>query len=432
MASPTILLVGTLDTKLDEYSHLHHLLSSRIPKATILLLDVGQSETFSPIITHTHHSILSYAHPPIDAGDLKSLPRGEVITSMIAATTPLVRQLYQDHKIHGAIALGGSGGTALASRIMRDALPLGFPKLIVSTVASGDTSSYVGETDITLMYSVVDIAGLNTMLRSVLANAAAAIHAMSISYQQSMISPLSSPSLGKTKKSIAISMFGVTTPAVTHARSYLESLSRDPNHNVEYEINVFHATGSGGRAMERMIAENRINAVLDLTTTELADELVGGNMSAGPNRLSAAAKAGIPQIVSVGACDMVNFGAMEVVPKEWKMAERKLFIHNPSVTLMRTSKDECVEIGRRIAERLKSNCTRKERVEVWLPLGGVSMLSTDGQTFEDKEADEALFGAIKDEMKGSAINVVEREGQDINDQEFAVGSAKRLVEMLEE
>jgi uncharacterized protein (UPF0261 family) len=299
---------------------------------------------------------------------------------------------------------------------MRSALPLTFPKLIVSTVASGDTSFYVEETDITLMYSVVDIAGLNDVLRGVLANAAGAIAGMAKAY---------AGGLGKgdsveRRKSVGVTMFGVTTPAVEVARKRLEGYG--------FEVYVFHATGAGGRSMERLVREGRLDGVLDLTTTELADELVGGVFSAGEDRLTAAAKKGLPQIVSVGALDMVNFGPRKEVPERFQ--GRNLFEHNPSVTLMRTTIEECEELGRRIAERLRENCTDVGVTEVWLPARGVSIIAVEGQAFFDKDADAALFTAIKDGLKGTGVEVVE-EDTDINDSKLAEKMATRLAELIE-
>jgi uncharacterized protein (UPF0261 family) len=417
----TVLLLGTLDTKLPEYLHLYHLLTIHPLSPRLLLLDCSRLPTQSPLITHSQSVILSSASPPVSEDALSKLSRGDLIKTLISAATPLAKKLYEDGEIHAAIALGGSGGTSLAAAVFRDALPLGFPKLIVSTVASGDTSVYIGETDMTLMYSVVDIAGLNGMLRSVLSNAAGAVAGMASSYHRSITQKIADPAHKDSEKgSVAISMFGVTTPCVTFARQLLETLG--------YEVYVFHATGSGGRAMERLIAEGLVDGVLDITTTELADELVGGVFSAGSTRLTAAGKKGVPQVVSTGACDMVNFGAVATVPERFK--GRNLFEHNPSVTLMRTTRDECQELGRLIAGRLRGSCVDGELVEVWLPLGGVSMLSARGQAFDDEEADRRLFEAVRGGLEGSGIRVVEGKGE-INDKDFAEGMARRLVEMME-
>ena len=357
---------------------------------------------------------------------------------MIRAATILVQKLHAAGEVHGIVSLGGSGGTSLAGNVMRAALPFGMPKLIVSTVASGDTSSFIGESDIVMVPSIVDIAGLNSLLRTVLENAAAAVVAMTRTYYHQLHSSPSpqegSPSISgkerdkeKKKWRIAITMFGVTTPSVLTILSHLTT----PPHT--HEIFVFHATGTGGRAMERLINESRIDGVLDLTTTELADELVGGVMSAGPERLTAAAKMGVPQVVSLGALDMVNFGARESVPDRW--AGRRLVVHNPSVTLMRTRVEECRTLGETLAGRLRENVKDGEdegggkMAEVWIPLRGISMIAEKGGPFHDEEADEALFGAVREGLKGSGIKVVERD-MTINDPEFAIGMAERLLEML--
>jgi uncharacterized protein (UPF0261 family) len=269
----------------------------------------------------------------------------------------------------------------------------------------------------TLMCSVVDIAGLNEMLKNVLRNAAGAIIGMANTYAGSLSQSTQTDS--PRKKSVGITMFGVTTPGVDSARRRLE--------HVGYEVYVFHATGSGGRAMERMILEGRIDAVIDLTTTELADELVGGVFSAGEHRLTAASKRGIPQLVSVGALDMVNFGAKDTVPE--KFQGRKLFEHNASVTLMRTTPAECSELGKMIAERLRRNCTNKETTQVWLPLKGVSMLSVVDQPFWDALADEDLFGAVQKGLDGSGIKVTQVDA-DINDPDFAEEMAEWMINEL--
>lgn len=316
---------------------------------------------------------------------------------------------------------------------MRDALPVGFPKLMVSTMASGDVAPYIGETDICMMYSVVDIAGTNRVLGTVLENAAMAIGGMGVGYLRRSLAEQEQREKdgdagGKRSVQIAISMFGVTTPAVTHARHHLESILPD------CEVYAFHATGSGGRAMERLIREGRIDAVLDLTTTEIADEVVGGVLSAGPERLCAATKREIPRVVSVGACDMVNFGCSDSIPvsfREQKMegGEGRVFHeHNEIVTLMRTTKEECVQIGRVIARNLKRDKSGKTRVV--LPVGGISMLDVPGGPFWDPKVDEVLFSTLEDELTGSGIQVM-RDSRAINDPEFAVVVADELINLIQ-
>jgi uncharacterized protein (UPF0261 family) len=283
-----VVLLGTCDTKLDELLFLRKAIQED-PNVGVTLIDVGRHETQHEAITYTRSQLIeSYG----EGEKVDELPRGELIRTMAGYATALVKDLYKRFDgtyIDGIVSAGGSGGTSLAAAVMRDALPIGFPKLIVSTVASGDTGPIVEETDITLMYSVVDVAGLNGVLRNVLSNAGAAIAGMACSYASRR-----TVSVPEAKIRVGITMFGVTTPAVDAIRKHLES-----EHNVE--TYVFHATGHGGKAMERLVKEGELDAVLDLTTTEICDMLTGGVMSAGEGRLETAAKAGIPNIVSVGA-----------------------------------------------------------------------------------------------------------------------------------
>jgi uncharacterized protein (UPF0261 family) len=265
------------------------------------------------------------------------------------------------------------------------------------------------------MYSVVDIAGLNQVLHTILSNAAAAISAMAKSYASRENSVAGSP-----KRRLGITMFGVTTPAVDAIRAYLES-------NYPVECYVFHATGHGGKAMERLIREGRLDAVLDLTTTEICDFHTGGVMSAGPHRLEAAAEAGIPNIISVGATDMTNFGPRSTVPERYK--DRLLYEHNSVVTLMRSSAEECRQVGEYIVKKLRAHAKRPDMVEVWLPKGGVSMISTPAGPFEDVDADRELFCAISTGLEDSGIKVVE-DGRPINDVEFAQDIAEALIRKM--
>lgn len=473
MASPKtrIAIIGTLDTKLDEFLYLRAQMLDIDPSIDPILIDVGRSQTHNEHIRIPQPDIMRRSGYAGDAASSAALPRGAMIRHMSAGCAGAIRDIIsssssssssQQLHLHGAVSLGGSGGTSIAAAAMRDGLPLTVPKLIVSTVASGDTASYVAEADITLMYSVVDIAGLNAVLRAVLRNAAAAIVGMARDYHRRQLAGPDSGGLlaggstaqgGKTKrkkKAIGITMFGVTTPAVDEARRWLEEQREEGSESESgsespFEVYVFHATGAGGRAMERLVREGRLDGVLDLTTTELADELVGGVMSAGPDRLTAAARAGVPQIVSVGALDMVNFGPRDTVPEAFGGRRgsgrderggdeagmtRTLFEHNPSVTLMRTTPDECAELGRRLARRLKENRANPYITEVWLPLRGVSAIAVRGQPFHDEEADRALFGAVQDGLKGSGIAVTQVDAH-INDPAWARSIVKRLVELME-
>jgi uncharacterized protein (UPF0261 family) len=288
-------------------------------------------------------------------------------------------------------------------------LPIGFPKLIVTTIASGDTRPYMGAKDVTMTYSVVDIAGVNAVSAPILANAAGAIVGMARAV------PVPPPA---GRPLVAATMFGVTTPAVTRARERLEELG--------YEVLVFHATGTGGQSMEALAADGQLVGVLDLTTTELADELVGGVLSAGPDRLEAAGRAGVPQVVSVGALDMVNFGPRETVPPQFE--DRLLYVHNPTVTLMRTTADENAELGRRIAAKLNG---AQSPTVLFVPLKGVSAIDVEGAPFHDAEADAALFGALRDGVDTDRVEVHELD-LDVNDEAFATAMADRLHELIQE
>ncbi|MDQ5808556.1 MAG: Tm-1-like ATP-binding domain-containing protein, partial [Actinomycetota bacterium] len=314
--------------------------------------------------------------------------------------------LYDEGRIQGVLSAGGSGNTAIATAAMQ-ALPVGVPKLMVSTMAAGDTRDYVGGVDVTLMASVTDVAGLNSISSRILANAAAAMAGM-------VQAPPVEVAGGRPL--VAATMFGVTTPCVTRARERLEEHG--------YEVLVFHATGTGGKAMEALVDGGFLAGVLDATTTELCDELVGGVLSAGPDRLEAAGRAGLPQVVSLGALDMVNFGARDTVPPRFE--GRNLYVHNPSVTLMRTTPQECAELGRRIAAKLAA---ATGPVSLFVPLRGVSLIDAEGQPFHDPEADAALFGALRDGLAGSPVDLVELD-HNVNDEEFAIAMADRLDEYL--
>ncbi len=397
----TVLLIGTLDTKGEEYTYVRALIEARGHRTVTIDVGVLSDPGYEPDIgaervAREGGTSLTELRERAD--------RGAAVDAMIAGLERIVPRLHAEGRFDGVLALGGGGGTALASAAMR-ALPVGVPKLMVSTMASGDTSPYVGVKDVTLMYSVVDIAGLNPISRRVLANAAGAISGM---VEQTVPAAEGRPL-------IAATMFGVTTPCVTAVRRRLEDAG--------YGVTVFHATGSGGRAMETLIDEGWFVGVADVTTTEWCDEVVGGVLSAGPDRLSAAGRAGIPQVVSVGALDMVNFGGMGTVPEHFR--GRTLYRHNPSVTLMRTSPDECREIARRIAEKL--NAATGPTV-LLLPRRGVSMIDAEGQPFHDPEADLALFEALRAAV-GPQVRVVEIDAH-INDDAFARAFADEMVRAL--
>lgn len=409
----TVAIVGTCDTKLAELLFLRDEIG-KYPQVKTLLIDVGRKPVAHDAVdVCVSDMLLKHAGGAADT----ERTRGQFIETVSDCTAKLIQDMFTKGSIDGVISAGGSGGTALASAVMRQALPIGFPKLIVSTIASGDTGPIIGETDITLMYSVVDVAGLNQLLRDILANAAAAIAGAASSYSMRRGQrPRQSPA----KKRVAITMFGVTTPGVDAIRRFLES--RFP-----IETYVFHATGHGGRAMERLIRNGQIDAVIDLTTTEICDFIMGGQMSAGDERLDAAIQAGIPNIVSLGALDMANFGPKASVPVKYQ--HRRQVEHNPIVTLVRSSESDCKSIAEFICDKLKAS-KNTALTQVWIPKGGVSMLAVPGGPFYDEAADAALFDTIKANLAQTGIKVVEEPGH-VNDLQFATHVAEALVEMMQ-
>jgi uncharacterized protein (UPF0261 family) len=398
VAEKTVVLLGTLDTKGAEYAYLQERLA--LSGVGSLLVDVGSGEPHGATPDIDRAQVAAAGGVDLAGLDARR-DRGETVTAMALAAAEILRRLHGEGRCDGVLAAGGSGNTAIATAAMR-ALPVGVPKLMVSTVAAGDTREYVGASDLALMASVTDVAGINSISARILANAAAAMAGMV------QAPPVELP---EQRPLVAATMFGVTTPAVTAAREELERLG--------YEVLTFHATGTGGQAMEALVDGGFLVGVLDLTTTELCDELVGGVFSAGPERLEAAGRAGLPQVVSLGALDMVNFGSRETVPE--RFAQRTLYVHNPQVTLMRTTPEECAELGRQIARKLSA---ARGPVALYVPLRGVSMLSTEGAPFHDAQADEALFAAIRENL-GPDVELHE-ESCDINDPAFAVAMARRL------
>jgi uncharacterized protein (UPF0261 family) len=399
----TIALIGTFDTKGEEFSFLRERIESAGLRTMMIDVGVLGSPTFAADISQAE--VAAAANE-----DLVMLQeerdRGRSVTAMARGATVILARLHAQGAIHGVAALGGSAGTAIATAAMR-ALPFGFPKLMVSTLAAGDTKPYVGTKDICMMPSVLDISGLNHVSRRILSNAAGAICGM-VAAEPARASD--------DKPLIAATMFGVTTPCVTAARRILEERG--------YEVLVFHATGTGGQAMEQLIEDGAIHAVLDMTTTELADELIGGVMSAGPHRLEAAGRKGIPQLVCPGAIDMVNFGPVDTVPPQFR--SRNLYIHNPTVTLMRTTPEECAEIGRITATRLNR---ASGPVTVLIPLQGVSAIDKPGGPFYSPEALNSYRRALKMTLS-SEIKLVELDAH-INDEGFAHTAADLLLESLD-
>ncbi|MEX2526223.1 MAG: Tm-1-like ATP-binding domain-containing protein [Gemmatimonadota bacterium] len=412
----TILLVGTLDTKGEEFALARSLIQARGHE--VVQVDAGvMGRTMEEEVQGEGGETLRTVDVPAaqiaraGGGSLEALQaagdRQEAMAVMVRGVAVVVRELWEAGRFHGVLGMGGGGGTALATAGMRK-LPLGVPKVMLSTMASGDVRAYVDIKDLTLMHSVVDIAGLNHLTRKVIANAVGAVCGM---VEQPQVSHEADRPL------VAATMFGVTTPCVMAVREALEARGLG--------VVVFHATGSGGRAMEALIREGAFAGVVDVTTTEWADEVVGGVLSAGPERLEAAAATGLPQVVSVGALDMVNFGGVETVPERFQ--DRNLYRHNPTVTLMRTIPAECREIGRRVAEKLNDSVGS---VRLLLPLRGVSMIDREGQPFYDPEADKALFQTLREEVDPSVVEIREVDAH-VNDAAFARAVVAAFVEVLE-
>ncbi len=401
---PRIVLVGTLDTKGLEYAYLRERV--REAGAEVTLIDAGVLGE-PQVAANISREAVARAAGADHADLVRAADRGHAVEVMGRGARAVLSRLYGAGELQGVAAVGGSGNSSIAAEAMRE-LPVGVPKLIVSTVASGDTRPYVGAKDVTMMYSVVDIAGINQISAQILTNAAGAIVGMAAA--QVSVLDTGKPLVGTT-------MFGVTTECVTRARERLEELG--------YEVLVFHATGTGGQSFEVLAAGGFLAGALDITTTELADELVGGVLSAGPERLEAAGRAGIPQVVSLGALDMVNFGPADTVPE--RFADRKLYVHNPTVTLMRTTAAESAELGRRIAGKLNRAASP---TVLFLPLGGVSAIDVEGQPFYDPEADAALFHALREAIEPARVEVHELDCN-VNDPRFATAMADRLHELIE-
>ncbi|MFD7531846.1 Tm-1-like ATP-binding domain-containing protein [Streptomyces sp. NPDC059849] len=405
----TVVLVGTLDTKGPEYEWL----SARLRESgcDVVLVDAGVMP--SPVGTVTGDidaaAVARRAGHGLEAlranGD-----RGAAVSAMADGVEQIVGDLYREGQLDAVLAVAGSGGSFIAARAMQ-ALPIGVPKVLVSTMASGDVSPYVGSSDITMMYSVVDVAGINSVSTQIMGNAVAAAAGMAIHHERRL-----NDSQPQGRPLIGASMFGVTTQAVDAARQRLDELG--------YEVLVFHATGAGGRALEKLAAGGFLAGVLDLTTTELADDLVGGVLSAGPDRLTAAGRAGLPQVVAPGALDMVNFGAAETVPE--RFAGRRFLEHNPTVTLMRTTADEMAELGGSMGRKLAS--AHGPTAVLW-PLGGVSAVDAPGGPFHDPEADAAGLASLRAALRGSAVDLREI-GAHLNDASFAVAAADHLHQLI--
>ncbi len=399
----TVVLVGALDTKGREFAFVRDLIAQRGLHTLVVDFGVMGEPAFAPDIPRTEVAAAGN-------GDLSILADGrhkdEAMRVMAEGLAKIVRRLYDEGRLHGILGMGGSGGTSIATAAMRT-LPVGVPKVMVSTVGGGDVSAYAGTKDITFMPSVVDVAGINRISRAVYTNAAGAI--------SGMVS-MESPEAKEDAPLVVASMFGNTTTAVDHARGILEAAG--------YEVLVFHATGTGGRAMESLIADGYISASLDITTTELADEVCGGVLSAGPERCLAAARAGIPTVLAPGCVDMANFWGIDTVPEKYR--SRKLYQWNPNVTLMRTNIEENVKIGALIARAANES---RGPVAVLIPLKGVSMLDSPGGDFWDPEADRACFDTIRQHLK-PGIPYIEIDAN-INDPAFSGQVAQTLLDLLQ-
>jgi len=398
----SVYLLATLDTKGDEADFVREHLEAQ--GVAVTLVDtgcVGETKTAADVSREVLFELGGTDLATVQArGD-----RGHAVSVAAEAAVRLVEQAHANGQLSGVFGLGGAAGTTIGTAAMR-ALPLGVPKVMVSTLAAGNVQAFVGVRDIVMVNSVVDIAGLNRISRTVLAEAAAAMVGM---VQADPIAPTQTE-----RPIIAATMFGVTTPCVERARKILEDEG--------YEVLVFHATGTGGQAMESLIEDGLVAGVLDVTTTEIADELVGGVLTAGADRLTAAGRHGIPQVVSVGATDMVNFWGLQTVPDAFK--QRQLYRHNDNVTLMRTTLAECRDIGREIVRKLEK---AQGPVKVLLPLQGVSAIDREGESFHDPAAREALFSEIRRGLAGEQVVDVDAH---INDDEFATKAATTLLAMM--
>jgi uncharacterized protein (UPF0261 family) len=397
-----IVVIGTLDTKgaeldfvrqtLRNYGHSVILIDASVLGSSPISSDISPAEVFAA------------AGVSLNAVQAQN-NRGQAVELAAKGVAQLVSNLHKQGKVSGILGLGGSAGTTIATAGMRT-LPLGIPKLMVSTLASGPVQGWVDVKDILMMPAISDFCGLNRISRQILLNAVAALSGM-VSQQPIEFST--------DRPIIVASMFGVTTPCVEQARRILDAAG--------YEVVVFHATGVGGRTMESLIRDGVVAGVLDITTTELADELVGGILSAGRDRLTAAALKGIPQVISVGALDMVNFGPLNTVPE--KFAQRRFHVHNPMVTLMRTTPEENDELGKEIAHKA---CASRGPTAVLLPKGGISAIDKMGGPFWWPEADQALFQSLRN-WSSTTLKIHESDAH-INDPEFAQLAAETLLKMF--
>lgn len=398
----TVAIIGTFDTKGEEFAYVKTRFEELGLKTLTIHCGVFDPQT-APDVSNTEVA----AAIDIDMSVIvEKKDRAFATETMTRGLAKLLPSLYANGRFDGVFSMGGSGGTTIATAGMRK-LPIGVPKVMVSTMASGDTFPYIGASDIAMFPSIVDVAGVNSFSATIFNNAVAAMVGM-LEHE--------APRREDHRPLVAATMFGVTTPAVQKAQAYLEDQG--------YEVLVFHATGTGGRCMEALVNDGFIKGVLDLTTTEWCDEIVGGVLAAGPDRCAAAALCGVPTVLSVGAVDMVNFGPLETVPPEF--ADRNLYKHNPTVTLMRTTSEENRLVAEAIASKVNLStgpCT------VMLPLKGVSMIDAEGQPFYGPEKDEVLFSTLEECILPDVVEIVKMDAH-INDDEFAVAAAQKLVDLM--
>lgn len=402
MSDPRMVVVmGTMDTKGAELAYLSQQVRRKGCRA--VLMDLGVHNRSGIPADITADEVAASAGTDIEA--IRAAPRGEAVEQMSVASAHYLSRMVEAGDLHGVIGMGGSGGTTICSAAMRG-LPYGLPKIIVTTLASGNTRWHIGHSDIILMPSIVDIAGLNPFLEMVLSNAAGAITGMASSFL---------PYRPSGKKVVCLTMYGTTTPGVSRTVAEMKRAG--------YETWVFHASGAGGRSMERLIEEGYVAAVIDMTLAEIGAHLLGGLHDAGPERLTVAGRAGLPQVVVPGAVDTVVLPPRDQIPERFR--GRTLNYHNPTMTTMRTTAGENVEIAKIMAAKLNAS---RGRVVVLLPKGGLSSIDRPGKIFYDPAANEALFETLKRELDPT-IRVVESEHH-IDDPEFAELAASWMQDLI--
>lgn len=399
----TIALIGTFDTKGEEYLYVKNKIEDLGVRTLTIHAGIFEA-TFSPDIDHDSVGVLG-EESIAELQEKKD--RGHAMEVMAKGLCALIPKLYEEGLFDAVLALGGTGGTSLVTPCMR-LLPLGVPKIMVSTMASGDVSRYVGTSDILMMPSIVDVAGINRISSQVLTHAVHAIVGM-VEHENTDI-PVKKPL-------IAATMYGVTTPCIMRAKEYLEQEG--------YEVIIFHASGTGGKMMESLINSGIVDGVLDLTTTEWIDEIAGGIMAAGPERLDAAALNGIPQVVSVGAADMITFGERSSLPEKYK--NRVVYMHNPAITVVKSNIEENIAFGIKVGEKL-NQC--KSNAALLLPIRGISMNDKAGSKYYGPKEDQTLFITLKKVINNPLVEIIDVDAH-INEEVFAISAAKKLIELME-